>query len=311
MARRVLLLILLLELGGGAAVAAALLLAWPALGWPGAALLGLACVLLVRIVISGNNFRMARRAGSPIPAHHALSPSGFLRMFAAEFAASMTLASWTMLRPRTTLHIASAGSSLPVLLVHGYSCNGGYWSRLAARLRREGISYLALDLEPIGAGIDDYAVQIDAALQQLCAATGQRRAVLVCHSMGGLAARAHLRAFGAARVARIITVGTPHHGTALANFGPGLNARQMQRGSPWLAELAASEPPAARALMVSLWSHHDNIVAPQDSARLPGAANVELGGVGHVALGSHPNTVRFVLDEIARVSADFVVAETK
>ena len=311
MARRILLLILLLELGGGAAVAAALLLAWPGLGWPGAALAGLACVLLVRIVISGNNFRMSRRAGSPVPGQHALTPFGFLRMFATDFASSMTLSSWTMLRARTTLHLAAGYAGLPVLLVHGYGCNGGYWSRLAARLKGEGVSYMALDMEPIGAGIDEYAPQIEAALQQLCAATGKPKAVVVGHSMGGLAARAHLRAFGSGRVARIITVGTPHHGTALAKLGPGLNARQMQRGSPWLAELAASEPPEARALIVSLWSHHDNIVAPQDSARLPGAANVELGGVGHVALGSHPRTLRFVLDEIARVSADFVVTETK
>ena len=311
MARRILLLILLLELGGGAAVAAALLLAWPGLGWPGAALAGLACVLLVRIVISGNNFRMSRRAGSPVPGHHALTPFGFLRMFATDFASSMTLSSWTMLRARTTLHLAAGYAGLPVLLVHGYGCNGGYWSRLAARLKGEGVSYMALDMEPIGAGIDEYAPQIEAALQQLCAATGKPKAVVVGHSMGGLAARAHVRAFGSGRVARIITVGTPHHGTALAKLGPGLNARQMQRGSPWLVELAASEPPEARALIVSLWSHHDNIVAPQDSARLPGAANVELGGVGHVALGSHPRTLRFVLDEIARVSADFVVTETK
>lgn len=311
MARRILLLILLLELGGGAAVAAALLLAWPGLGWPGAALAGLACVLLVRIVISGNNFRMSRRAGSPVPGQHALTPFGFLRMFATDFASSMTLSSWTMLRARTTLHLVAGYAGLPVLLVHGYGCNGGYWSRLAARLKGEGVSYMALDMEPIGAGIDEYAPQIEAALQQLCAATGKPKAVVVGHSMGGLAARAHVRAFGSGRVARIITVGTPHHGTALAKLGPGLNARQMQRGSPWLVELAASEPPEARALIVSLWSHHDNIVAPQDSARLPGAANVELGGVGHVALGSHPRTLRFVLDEIARVSADFVVTETK
>jgi pimeloyl-ACP methyl ester carboxylesterase len=232
-------------------------------------------------------------------------------MFAREFASSMTIQTWTMLRPRTTLHIAEGNAGPPVLLLHGYACNGAYWSSLAARLRRAGVSYMTVDLEPLGAGIDHYAPQIDAALQQLCVAAGQRQAVVVGHSMGGLAARAHLRAYGSARVARVITLGTPHHGTALAGFGPGLNARQMHRNSDWLAALAASETPAVRALIVSLWSHHDNIVAPQDSARLPGARNVELGGIGHVAIGSHPAALRFVLDEVASLSRDCVNLETK
>ena len=321
MARRVMLAILLLQLCfalavAGLAVYLAPQLGWSGPGWPAALLLGLASVVLVRMVISGNNFRMARRAGGPVPAPHALAPAGFVRMFAREFASSMTMQTWTMLRPRTTLHLAEGNGPgklpmLPVLLLHGYACNGAYWSRLAAQLRRAGVSYMTVDLEPLGAGIDDYAPQIEAALQQLCAATGRPRAIVVGHSMGGLAARAHLRAFGSARVARVITLGTPHHGTALAGFGPGLNARQMQRNSDWLAGLAASEPPEVRALMVSLWSHHDNIVAPQDSARLPGARNVELGGIGHVAIGSHPATLRFVLDEVAQLSRHCAVLETK
>lgn len=298
MARRVLLLIMLVQLLAGLAIGRVVAGWWPDGGWLAGLLLALASVLLVRMVISSNNFRMARRAGGPVPARHALALRGRLRLFWGEFSASMGASSWTMLRPRTSLHIASGNAGLPVLLVHGYACNGGYWSRLAALLRANGKSWLAVDLEPIGAGIDDYAPQIEAALERLCAASGKPRAIVVGHSMGGLAARAHLRRYGAARVAHIFTVGTPHHGTALAKLGPGLNARQMQRGSAWLAELAASETPQARALITSLWSHHDNIVAPQESARLPGAENVEFGGIGHVELGSHPRVLRFILAAI-------------
>lgn len=316
MLRRLLFAILLLQLCfalavAGLAVYAGALLGWSGPGWPAALLLGLASVVLVRLVISSNNFRMARRAGGPVPAPHALAPAASLRMFCREFASSMKLSSWTVLRPRSTFHLAAKPAGLPVLLVHGYAGNGAYWGRLAALLRQAGRSYAAVDLEPLGAGIDDYAPQIEAALQRLCAATGQPQAVVVGHSMGGLVARAHLRAFGSARVARVITVGTPHHGTALAGFGPGLNARQMRCGSPWLAQLAASETPALRALMVSVWSYHDNIVAPQNSGHLPGARNVELGGIGHVELGYHPRVLSFVLDEIAQISPNFAVSETK
>jgi triacylglycerol esterase/lipase EstA (alpha/beta hydrolase family) len=115
--------------------------------------------------------------------------------------------------------------------------------------------------------------------------------------MGGLAARAWMRACPGTRVARLVTLGTPHHGTVLANLGLGANAVQMRRDSPWLQALEAAETGDQRARIVSIYTHHDNIVAPQDSSELAGARNVAFGGVGHVALGSNPG----VLAEVLRV----------
>ena len=76
-----------------------------------------------------------------------------------------------------------------------------------------------------------------AEIERIAAGTGQAKVVLVGHSMGGLAARAYLARRGAARVARLITIASPHHGTALAVMGLGANARQMRRGSEFLATL--------------------------------------------------------------------------
>ena len=165
----------------------------------------------------------------------------------------------------------------------------------APRRTRERISHASIDLEPVAGSIDDYAPLIEARVRELCAATGAGRIAIVAHSMGGLAARAWMRAYGNARVARLVTLGTPHHGTALARFGPGANAVQMRRGSAWLRALAAAEPPEVRARIVSIYTHHDNIVAPQDSSVLPGACNIAFGGVGHVALGSNPRVLAEVL----------------
>jgi len=207
-----------------------------------------------------------------------------------------------MLRPR--LHAADtiAGLGLPVLLVHGYVCNRGYWTKLSRQLARAGIVHDGVDLEPIGADIEEFVPQVELAITELCARTGSDRVILVAHSMGGLVARAWLRRHGAARVARIITIGTPHHGTALANLAAGANARQMSRvdGAPsgWLAQMAASETPETRALITSIYSHHDNIVAPQASAQLPGARNIAFGGIGHVALASDARVLRQLLAEI-------------
>ncbi|OEZ81534.1 extracellular esterase EstB precursor [Janthinobacterium sp. HH104] len=267
-----------------------------------AVLLALAMLLAVRALIVVRNFWESRRLGSPVPPEYQLGTMGAARLFLGELRATLWTSSWGMLRPR--LHAAGTilGQGLPVLLVHGYVCNGGYWTKLSRQLARAGIVHKAIDLEPINADIEEFVPLVEQAITELCARTGSDRVILVAHSMGGLVARAWLRHYGAARVARIVTIGTPHHGTALANLAAGANARQMSRvdGTPsgWLAQLAASETPETRALITSIYSHHDNIVAPQASAQLPGARNIAFGGIGHVALASDARVLRQLLAEI-------------
>ena len=261
-----------------------------------------AMLLAVRALIVARNFRESRRLGSPVPPEYQLGAMGAARLFLGELRATLWTSSWGMLRPR--LHAAGSipGQGMPVLLVHGYVCNGGYWTKLSLQLARAGIVHKAIDLEPINADIEEFVPLVEQAITELCARTGSDRVILVAHSMGGLVARAWLRHYGAARVARIITIGTPHHGTALANLAAGTNARQMSRiddaPSGWLAQLAASETPETRALITSMYSHHDNIVAPQASAQLPGARNLAFGGIGHVALASDARVLRRLLAEI-------------
>jgi triacylglycerol esterase/lipase EstA (alpha/beta hydrolase family) len=140
-------------------------------------------------------------------------------------------------------------------------------------------------------------------VEALCAASGRRQVAIVAHSMGGLVARAWMREHGAARAARVITLGTPHHGTALARFGLGRNAFQMRPGSAWLRALDASEDAATRARITSIYTHHDNIVSPRESSRLAGARNLAFGGVGHVALGSDARVLAAVMNELAALAS--------
>ena len=268
-----------------------------------ALVLALLAVVLVRLTITANNFRLSRRVGATAPPEHGLSAAQHVRLVLEEFRATMLASSWHMLRhrPAPWLSRQPANGRLPVLLIHGYGCNGGYWRPLRAMLMREGISHDAVDLEPVTAGIDDYADAVEAAVHRLQAATGAPRIVIVGHSMGGLVARAWLRKYGAAAAARVVTVGTPHHGTALASFGIGQNAAQMRTDAAWLARLDGDDR-GRRALLTSIWSWHDNIVAPQTSCRLPGARNIALAGVGHVALGSDPQVLRTILDEVLTAS---------
>jgi hypothetical protein len=172
----------------------------------------------------------------------------------------------------------------PVLLVHGFFCNRGVWWLLARRLRAAGYRPYALDLEPLRARIDDYVPLLRERIDAILAAGGQASMPVVCHSMGGLAMRAYLRAHGGSKVSHLVTVGSPHHGTRHASLGLGRNARQMETGSAWLRELEAWERDHPLPPTTSIYSAADNIVAPQDSPLLPGASNVQVAGVGHLAL---------------------------
>jgi triacylglycerol esterase/lipase EstA (alpha/beta hydrolase family) len=306
--------LLLLAQAGAALAIAAGAWRWFGVAAPAAVLLGAGLVLLVRLLINANNFRLSSRSASATPAEFRLKAGAGLRLFGEEFAASMLQSSWSMPRAAPRQVIFPGSTCPPVLMLHGYGCNCGYWAALTPLLDAAGISHATLDLEPVTGDIDGYVPAVQQAAEGLCAAAGAPTLTVVAHSMGGLVARAWLRAHGTARVARVITLGTPHHGTSLAGFGVGRNAAQMRRSrvndntgtaagdgldNPWLDELAAGESVDTRALITSIYSHHDNIVSPQTSSFLDGARNIDFGGVGHVALGRNRRVLARVMREIA------------
>lgn len=278
---------------------------------------GLASVLLARMLLTANNFRATARFSSATPAPFQIGAGAMLRLFAEEFIATLTHSSWFMAHASAHQRIHAGATAPPLLLLHGYGCNSGYWTHLVRELDAARISHATLDMEPMLAGIDDFVPAVQGAVEALCAASGAQQVIIVGHSMGGLVARAYMRAHGSARVAHVFTIGTPHHGTSLASKGPGLNAVQMQyagdnggdggeggdaAAGAWLRALAASESAHTRALITSLFTHHDNIVAPQTSSVLEGARNIAFGGVGHVALGRNRRVLARLMQEISTLS---------
>lgn len=181
-----------------------------------------------------------------------------------------------------------------VVLVHGFFCNRGFWTPWLRRLQRGKHAFVAVSLEPVFGSIDDYAPQIEAAVQQVTRATGLAP-LLVCHSMGGLAARAWLRAMKAtkaeARVHQVVTIGTPHRGTWLARFGHGHNGRQMRLQSDWQAQLDLGMPADRHSRFICWYSSCDNIVFPASTATLPGADNRLVRGAAHVQMAFLPQVM--------------------
>ncbi|MCY7308671.1 MAG: alpha/beta fold hydrolase [Rhodoferax sp.] len=193
---------------------------------------------------------------------------------------------------------AAATGRTGVVFIHGFVCNRGLWNPWLAQLHQSATVFVAVNLEPVFGSIDDYAALIDAAVRRVEKATGAP-VLLVCHSMGGLVARVWLRQYQAdARVQHVVTIGTPHGGTALAQHSYVSNGRQMAVGSAWLEQLRRDESPARASLFTCYYSSCDNIVFPSTSATLDGAQNIFLAGVPHVAMAFAPEVIDAVRERL-------------
>jgi len=115
----------------------------------------------------------------------------------------------------------------PLVLAHGIlgfdelklgPFRGQYFRGVAPRLERLGTRIYAFQVHPTAA-VSSRAVELAKALTELDAP----RVNIVAHSMGGLDARYLASKLAlAGKVASIVTVGTPHRGTPLADLGAGL-----------------------------------------------------------------------------------------
>jgi triacylglycerol esterase/lipase EstA (alpha/beta hydrolase family) len=254
--------------------------------------------LAVMLVLTAAYFALAWFFRARRPPEVRIGVRGTLRLVWREYLALAGAVPRLVLHRRLVRDSPAWGVDAPVVLVHGVLCNAGIWARFMRFLRRSGIDgVFALSYGPPLASIEDFASQLARKIDEALAATGARQVVVVAHSMGGLVTRAYLRRHGRAKVARVLTIGTPHHGSVFASCFPGVSLAQMRLGNPWLASLNATPlDPALR--FVSLWSWHDSMVAPQTSSELPGAVDVPLIGIGHNALLADPQVFALALAEI-------------
>lgn len=266
--------------------------------------LGLGLFFGLRLLIVLLTFGLMLTDSSPIPEHLRAGAVSGLRLVLEEYAGLILL--FTVIQPFETFWLGPdrlarwTGDRLPLLLVHGYQCNRGFWFWMRPKLESAGWTVATHSMEPVWTEIDDYAEGIDRRIDEVLAATGAPQVILVGHSMGGLACRAYLRRHGRRKVGRLITLGSVHHGTRLAHLGLGPNARQMQIGNPWLVALGTTNAVHLPPGSVSIFSYHDNYVFPQETgSMLEGAANIAIAGVSHIGMAFSP----VVLDALAEALA--------
>jgi len=298
-------------------VAATALAVWmqgrwgPLLSSPGAAAMGVMLVVLIHPLMICGQFVIARLYKSPPPPEHQLGVWRALQTLDAELDASVRTFCWAQpffasrpSPPAQTSSIAPAQPRAALLFVHGFFCNRAIWLPTMRAAAARGHVCEAVSLEPPTVDIDQYNAQLNIAIDQLHTKAPNSPLIIVGHSMGGLVARAWLRdnARRTSEIAHLVTLGTPHHGTVHARFVLAPNGQQMRPNNMWLVALAAGETTEDRARITSLYSYHDNVVAPQLSGHLEHAHNIAVSGVGHVSLVYDQQVRQILFDEIDRVT---------
>jgi len=201
----------------------------------------------------------------------------------------------------------------PVVLVPGYGGSTSSLDALAARIRASGRAATVLQLPGAGTGslLADATLLnsvVDRYLRQ-----GAPSVDVVGYSAGGVVALIWARQDdGAARARRIITLGSPFHGTRLATaaeaVAPGacpVACQQLVPDSPLLAGLGVTDP-AGLPRWLSLWTSDDEVVTPPDSARLAGAIDIGVQSVcpavrvSHSQLPTNPVVVAIVMQALGR-----------
>ncbi|TYR39461.1 lipase family alpha/beta hydrolase, partial [Streptomyces parvus] len=205
--------------------------------------------------------------------------------------------------PATTVLPALPSAAPPVVLLHGFIDNRSAFVVLRRTLARHGRRPVSLNYSPLTRDVRTAAGLLGRHVEEICARTGHSRVDIVGHSLGGLIARYYVQRLGGdRRVRTLVTLGTPHGGTAVAP-GAGVHpiVRQMRGGSSVIEELRGPAP-GCRTRFVSFWSELDQVMVPVGTACVDhpdlDAVNVRVTGIGHLALPVHPTVAAAVREAL-------------
>lgn len=200
----------------------------------------------------------------------------------------------------------------PVLLVPGYGGSTTGLRVLAGHLRTSGRRIEVVSLPDNARGdLRTQARVLGTAVKAAMSRSGAASVDIVGYSAGGVVTRIWLKEDGGAAVARrVVTLGAPQHGTALATLGSLFQGecptacQQLTPTSDVLTALNTGDELPSGPDVVSLWSSSDEVVIPPQSAVLKGALNVQIqqvcarSTVRHGALPTDPLVSAMVAVEL-------------
>ncbi|MEO8328520.1 MAG: lipase, partial [Candidatus Nanopelagicales bacterium] len=166
-------------------------------------------------------------------------------------------------------------------------------------------------------GTGDLEVQarvLDSAVDAALNRTRAPSVDIVGYSAGGVIARLWVADLGGASLSRrVVTIGSPHHGTDIAGFAANLApsscptaCQQLAEDSDLLEELNAEDETPDGPKWVSMWTTTDELVVPPESAALDGAVNFSVqsvcgdAAIAHGDLPRTPSVIALTIKELGR-----------
>ncbi|WP_218841119.1 esterase/lipase family protein [Nocardia amikacinitolerans] len=187
----------------------------------------------------------------------------------------------------TVPEAAAAPPRDPILFVHGWQGSASNWDYMWGRFLGAGYSIreLARFSYDSSQSNEDIALEVKAQVDALRAKTGAAKVDVVTHSMGGLNSRWYLKNLdGLNFVDDWVSIGGPNHGTDSANGCFDASCVEMRPGSAFLAELNSADETPGQVNYGTWWSPCDEIINPDESTILSGAANTRTLCLGHLGL---------------------------
>jgi triacylglycerol lipase len=196
---------------------------------------------------------------------------------------------------KARIHKGQPADRPPIILIHGLFQNRACLFWLEYRLRRAGLKHIYSINTPPWRDLETLTETLVKMIDELRVALQVDKVDLVGHSMGGIIGRNYVQnRGGTARVRKLVTLGSPHHGSKLAPFAVSSMGLTLLPGSEFLRTFNQTTLPA-ETQVTAIYTRYDNVVLPASSARMDGATNIELAGMGHTALLFHPDALQAVV----------------
>jgi hypothetical protein len=224
---------------------------------------------------------------------------------------------------KSDLDIEGNGSN--IIFFHGFLHNTSPWKKFKSYLKANGsgpvnaVSYTSKQT------ITEHAAQVNEQISSIKQLTGKPVNILIGHSAGGLVCLEWALEYGSEdQPIYIVTIGSPLHGTVLANaFSQvplvGKGSKDMQTDSDYLASLHGRLKTTQKHIhLLTISSENDLIIQPIASASLPelvtdengysfnqnvSVENQSVSGIGHVRMILSEKIMSYVINFLKKKQA--------
>ena len=182
---------------------------------------------------------------------------------------------------------ASAAAHDPILFVHGWNSSSSTWTTMVSRFQADGWTSSELNNWSYNWHQSNAttASEIRSKVDGILAATGATKVDVITHSMGGLSSRYYAKNLGGdAKIDDWVSLGGPNHGTNTARFCFDTSCVEMRPGSAFLSSLNSGDETPGAVNYGTWWSPCDEVINPDSSVPLTGAANSQTACLTHSAL---------------------------